>query len=129
MFKTIQTCLLRTCVWYTAVSALFLLVGIISGAGNFSLSALSFLLMLPMCLCFSVAGMLLKYEKLHPALRRLFHFVIFILSVLLCLILPNNTVMQPVTVLLLICAMTAVYWVTVGVLHLFGKRFRRILED
>ncbi len=129
MFKTLQTCLLRTCVWYTAVSVLFLFVGILAGAGNFSLSALSFLLMLPMCLCFSVAGMLLKYEKIHSALRRLFHFLIVILSVLLFLILPNNTVMQPVTVLILICAMTVIYWVAIGVLHLFGKRFRRILED
>ncbi len=129
MLKTVQKCLFRTCVWYTVVSVLFLLAGIVSGVGNFTPGAVSFLLMLPMSLCISAAGLLLKYEKLNGALRRLIHFVTVILSVFLFLILPNNTTMQPATVLIVICGMSALYWLLFGMVHLFGKRFRRILED
>ncbi len=118
------------CVWYTAISILFLCLGLLSGVGKFTPGAAAFLWMLPWGLSMSAAGMLYRLENVSGAWRKLLHYGITVISFLLFVLLPNNNgTMRGSTVLILLVLLSALYWLLFLLVHIFRHRIQRLMEE
>lgn len=129
-FSVFKKALRATCLWYTVISLCLLVVGLIAGNGQSYLDATSFLLLFPFGLAMALAGMLYRSGKLRRWARWLLHYAITLCALLVFVLLPHmNGAVSPVTVLLLCVLLSILYWILFLLIHIFQKRFRKILEE
>lgn len=126
---TLKKWLTGGCVWYAVISLGLLLAEKIVGSDNLAVNANSFLLLFPFGLSVSAGSLLLKNEKIARWIRWLSHYGITVASFILFVLLPTGVKLSPVTVLLLIVFLSALYWLLFFLVHILQKRFKRILEE
>ncbi len=129
-FTIFKKALRSTCLWYTVISICLLMAGLFAGNGQSPLDVTSFLLLVPFGLAMAVAGMLYRSEKIPRWARWLSHYAITLLAFLTLVLLPHlGGTVSPVTVLLLCVLLSVLYWILFLLVHIFQKRFRKILEE
>jgi hypothetical protein len=115
-----------SCVWFTAISLAMLIFGMLFSKNADYVATVSFLLFYPCAICLSAAGMICKNEKIGKGLRRLLHYLITILAFVLFIWLPSGATASFPFVLLLLCLITAVYWLIALVLHILRSAVSRL---
>lgn len=131
--KALKQILNRGCISYTCLSLLLLLVNLIVTAAmgdnleRAPIPALTFFLLFPFGVTMAAAALLRTH--LAPGLGRLCHYLITVLSLWLFLLLPSGVRVSPSTMLVLLVAVSAIYWAFVGIVALTKGRFRRIMRD
>ena len=129
-FSILKQWLRGTCLWYTVISLCLLVVGLVTGNGQSYLDATSFLLLVPFGFAMSAAGFLYRSKSVARWIRMLSHYAITLAAFLAFVLLPHlNGTVSPVSVLLLCVFLSVLYWLLFGIIHIFQKRFRKILEE
>ena len=128
IFKQLFT---GTCVYYSVFSLVLLVVSIIfkGGVENVGIGVLNVLLLFPFSFALSGAEFLRKSTKLSGAVRMLLHYLILVAAFLLFLWLPSNMTKNLGNGLLMICLVTAVYWLVYLICRLTVKRFHSFQEE
>ena len=129
-FSKIKQWFVGGCVWYAIVSLIFLIIDIALSNTDAThvISSTSFLLIFPFGLSMSGAGMLYR-SKLPRWSRILSHYVISVVSFLLFMLLPAGSASSGVYVLLMLVLLTVIYWILFALVHIFAKRWRRVIEE
>ena len=129
-FSKIKQWFVGGCVWYAIVSLIFLIIDIALSNTDAThvISSTSFLLIFPFGLSMSGAGMLYR-SKLPRWSRILSHYVISVVSFLLFMLLPAGSASSGVYVLLMLVLLTVIYWILFALVHIFAKRWRRVVEE
>lgn len=119
------------CVFFTILALLFLFLNatIEEGVPSSYVQIKPFLLLFPCGLGISLAGMILKSNRISSWLGKLLHYLITMLSLFVFIYLPSNAKPSFVSVLLLFAGFSAIYWLIYLVVHLLGDRIRDLLED
>ena len=130
IFSKIKQWLVGGCVWYAIISLIFLIIDIALSdtKATHVISSTSFLLIFPFGLSMSGAGMLYR-SKLPRWSRILSHYVISVVSFLLFMLLPAGSTSSGVYVLLMLVLLTVIYWILFALVHIFAKRWKRIIEE
>ena len=117
-----------TCVYYTLISVLLLLLGLIDGnnaaATGFNTSAFLFL---PFGLCMAFAQELLCTAKLSRLSRYLGHYAITIAAIVG--LLAFNAHFTSTSLILLIVFLSILYWIIFGITVLIRRRIKKLLEE
>jgi hypothetical protein len=129
-FSKIKQWLVGGCVWYAVISLIFLIIDIAlsNTKATHVISSTSFLLIFPFGLSMSGAGMLYR-SKLPRWSRILSHYVISVVSFLLFMLLPAGSASSGVYVLLMLVLLTVIYWILFALVHIFAKRWKRVIEE
>ena len=129
-FSKIKQWFTGGCVWYAIISLIFLIIDVAlsNTKATHVISSTSFLLIFPFGLAMSGAGMLYR-SKLPRWSRILSHYVISIVSFLLFMLLPAGSTSSGVYVLLMLVLLTVIYWILFALVHIFAKRWKRVLEE
>jgi hypothetical protein len=129
-FSKIKQWLVGGCVWYAVISLIFLIIDIAlsNTKATHVISSTSFLLIFPFGLSMSGAGMLYR-SKLPRWSRILSHYIISIVSFLLFMLLPAGSTSSGVYVLLMLVLLTVIYWILFALVHIFAKRWKRVIEE
>lgn len=129
-FSKIKQWFVGGCVWYAIVSLIFLIIDIALSNTDAThvISSTSFLLIFPFGLSMSGAGMLYR-SKLPRWSRILSHYVISVVSFLLFMLLPAGSASSGVYVLLMLVLLTVIYWILFALVHIFAKRWKRVIEE
>ena len=129
-FSKIKQWLVGGCVWYAVISLIFLIIDIAlsNTKATHVISSTSFLLIFPFGLSMSGAGMLYR-SKLPRWSRILSHYVISVVSFLLFMLLPAGSTSSGVYVLLMLVLLTVIYWILFALVHIFAKRWKRVVEE
>jgi hypothetical protein len=129
-FSKIKQWLVGGCVWYAVISLIFLIIDIAlsNTKATHVISSTSFLLIFPFGLSMSGAGMLYR-SKLPRWSRILSHYVISVVSFLLFMLLPAGSASSGVYVLLMLVLLTVIYWILFALVHIFAKRWKRVVEE
>ncbi len=129
-FTKIKQWFVGGCVWYAIISLIFLIIDIALSNTNAKhvISSTSFLLIFPFGLSMSGAGMLYR-SKLPRWSRILLHYIISVVSFLLFMLLPAGSTSSGVYVLLMLVLLTVIYWILFALVHIFAKRWKRIIEE
>lgn len=129
-FSILKQWLRGTCLWYTVISLCLLVAGAMAGTGQTALDTTSFLLLFPFGFAMSAAGFLYRSKSVARWIRMLSHYAITLVAFLAFVLLPHlNGTVTPVTVLILCVLLSALYWILFLIIHIFQKRFRKILEE
>ncbi len=117
------------CIYFTIFAVPFTLIGLlISSDPQKSIELGSYMLFLPAAACISGGGILLSSRSIPKWIRILGHYLITVLSVILFIWLPNNTIARSSTAIILFVGFSALYWLIFGLVQLVRKRIRRLLE-
>ncbi len=129
-FSKIKQWLVSGCVWYAIISLIFLIIDIAlsNTKATHVISSTSFLLIFPFGLSMSAAGMIYKC-KLPRWSRILSHYLISVVSFLLFMLLPAGSASSGVYVLLMLVLLTVIYWILFALVHIFAKRWKRVVEE
>lgn len=129
-FSKIKQWLVSGCVWYAVISLIFLIIDIAlsNTKATHVISSTSFLLIFPFGLSMSGAGMLYR-SKLPRWSRILSHYLISVVSFLLFMLLPAGSASSGVYVLLMLVLLTVIYWILFALVHIFAKRWKRVVEE
>ena len=129
-FSKIKEWLVSGCVWYAVISLIFLIIDIAlsNTKATHVISSTSFLLIFPFGLAMSGAGMLYR-SKLPRWSRILSHYLISVVSFLLFMLLPAGSASSGVYVLLMLVLLTVIYWILFALVHIFAKRWKRVVEE
>ena len=129
-FSKIKQWLVSGCVWYAVISLIFLIIDIAlsNTKATHVISSTSFLLIFPFGLSMAGAGMLYR-SKLPRWSRILSHYVISVVSFLLFMLLPAGSASSGVYVLLMLVLLTVIYWILFALVHIFAKRWKRVVEE
>ncbi len=129
-FSKIKQWFVSGCVWYAIISLIFLIIDLALSNTDAThvISSTSFLLIFPFGLSMSGAGMLYK-GKLPRWSRILSHYIISVVSFLLFMLLPAGSVSSGVYVLLMLVLLTVIYWILFALVHIFAKRWKRVMEE
>ena len=129
-FSKIKQWLVSGCVWYAVISLIFLIIDIAlsNTKATHVISSTSFLLIFPFGLSMSGAGMLYR-SKLPRWSRILSHYIISVVSFLLFMLLPAGSASSGVYVLLMLVLLTVIYWILFALVHIFAKRWKRVVEE
>ncbi len=128
-FTKIKQWFVGGCVWYAAVSIIFLIIDLaLSKNATHVISSTSFLLIFPFGLSMSGAGMLYS-SKLPRWSRILSHYLISVISFLLFMLLPAGSVSSGVFVLLMLVLLSVIYWILFALVHIFQVRWKRVVEE
>ena len=129
-FSKIKQWFTGGCVWYAIISLLFLIIDLALSQKDAThvISSTSFLLIFPFGLAMSGAGMLYR-SKLPRWSRILSHYVISVVSFLLFMLLPAGSTSSGVYVLLMLVLLTVIYWILFALVHIFAKRWKRVVEE
>jgi len=126
-WQVLKKWLTDACVWFTGFSV-FLMFFSIAVSDTTAIACTRFLLLFVCGLCFSLAGMLKRTERIPSALRLLLHYIIDALAVFTFLYLPVS-VDQAATRLLMFLLISLVYWLVVGAVALIKSRVRKLMEE
>ena len=129
-FAKIKQWLVSGCVWYAIISLIFLIIDIAlsNTKATHVISSTSFLLIFPFGLSMAGAGMLCR-SKLPRWSRILSHYLISVVSFLLFMLLPAGSASSGVYVLLMLVLLTVIYWILFALVHIFSKRWKRVVEE
>ena len=129
-FAKIKQWLVSGCVWYAVISLIFLIIDIAlsNTKATHVISSTSFLLIFPFGLSMSGAGMIYR-GKLPRWSRILSHYLISVVSFLLFMLLPAGSASSGVYVLLMLVLLTVIYWILFALVHIFSKRWKRVVEE
>ena len=129
-FSKIKQWLVGGCVWYAVISLIFLIIDIAlsNTKATHVISSTSFLLIFPFGLSMSGSGMLYR-SKLPRWSRILSHYLISVVSFLLFMLLPAGSASSGVYVLLMLVLLTVIYWILFALVHIFAKRWKRVVEE
>ena len=129
-FAKIKKWFVGGCVWYAIVSLVFLIIDIAlsNTKATHIISSTSFLLIFPFGLSMAGAGMLYR-SKLPRWSRILSHYLISVVSFLLFMLLPAGSASSGVYVLLMLVLLTVIYWILFALVHIFSKRWKRVVEE
>jgi hypothetical protein len=129
-WKTIKKWLADGCVYYTLVSIVLILLGMISAASEARWTIpTNFWQILPASLSFALAGNLLSSNKLARWKRILLHYIIYMAAIFVFFFLPSDARPQPITILLMWVLLTVLYWVIFGLVLLIRSCVRRLMEE
>lgn len=122
--RLIKKTLVATCVWFTAITAAYMLVLQIINVGEDSAAVESFrvLLFFLFAFLFSTANTIKSLPKMHGLLRYTIHYVICVFAFYACFMLPVN--MRPSFMLTGIVIFTVCYAVVLGSVAIFKSRLR-----
>ena len=126
-WQTVKKWFTDACVWFTCFSVILMLFSLIASDTN-TVSRTRFLLLFVCGLCFSLAGMLRKTERLPYFARVLLHYIIDTLAAFLFLYLPVS-IDQAATRLVMFLLISLVYWLIVGTITLIKSRVRKLMEE
>ncbi len=123
--KLIKKALISTCIYFTAIMALYMLilqiVNIDSGAA--AVEAPRVLLFLVGSLLFAIAGVILGIGQLRLAFRIIIHYLICILSFFICILLPVQT-QSSGGIFICLVLFTLVYAIAAAIVGAFRSRLR-----
>ena len=88
--KTIENLLLKACGYTVLILGLFYSIGALNDLGAAYISFSSFLLIALFGLLISVAGLLLKCNKIHIIIRVLIHYLVLLISFYVIFITSKN---------------------------------------
>ncbi len=128
----IATLLLRrSCMLYTAITVVVLLIHLIFGDASRMIGASNFLLFLPFSLCVALAGLVRTADKLPTWGKVLLHPLLVLGGFYLCIYLPTQIKRQPsaaMTLALLVGA-AAIYGIIMLVIFLCTRHKRQKKVD
>ncbi len=119
------------CVIYTIISALLILYKVMT-AENAAASAINteaFLFLLPCGLTISAGGMALGIDALEGWLKRLIHYLLTALAILLFVILPADFRLSPSATLVLMVVLSLLYWLVYAIYAVTKSRVQKLLEE
>ena len=122
--KLIKKTLVATCVWFTAITAAYMLVLQIINVGEDSAAVESFrvLLFFLFAFLFSTANTIKSLTKIHGLLRYTIHYVICAFAFYACFMLPVN--MRASFMLTGIVIFTLCYAAVFGIIAIFKSRLK-----
>lgn len=119
----------RTCVWFTLLSVVLMVIRAITDGIDGGIIEISrFLLLLPCGLFLAGAGIVLRHTSLSRWLRMLLHYLLTTLAFFLFLWLPGGS-HSGVQNLLALVFFTVGYALVCGVVRLTRHRYRNIREE
>ncbi len=129
-WKSLKKWVVDGCVYYTVVSIVLILLGLLSAASEsrWNIPA-NFWQIMPLSLAFAFAGNVLRSNKLARWKRYLLHYIIYLSAFVIFFFLPSNAKPQPISILLILVLLTALYWAIFGLVLLIRSRIRRLMED
>ncbi len=128
--EVIRQLFVGACVRFTVYSLLLisLKMTLFGGSSDSSIHLLSFLLLFPCAVCVSAAKSL-KSASLHPAVYRLFHFLIVCLSFFLFVWIPTENGGTLTRNLVALIVIVLLYWVILFAVKFIRSRFHGIKEE
>ncbi len=127
-WQKIKQWLYGGCACFTVIVGILLCMNLTS-EGLKTLHSFSVLFAFPCGLILSAANRLLGAESISGWGRRLLHFALYEASICLYVILLPNTVTTPRLVFLLLVLIAALYWAALGIVALFRRKVRRLMEE
>ena len=129
IWNLIKKILKSTCVYFTLISLLFLLLSLADSkgaSGGFNFSALFFL---PFGLAMALGQELICVKKLSAGIRYLSHYAITLLAIFCFLFLPSGNMPSGSTMLILFALLTVLYWIAFGIVALMRRRIKKLMEE
>ena len=123
--KLIKKTLNSTCIFFTVITALYMLIMQIIHVdeGSAQIEAERVLLFFVFSLLLSIANALLAVKALHIALRYVFHYLICVFGFWTCFCLPNG--MDASKTLVGIVLFSAGYAIVTVLVNVFSRRFKK----
>lgn len=127
--KLIKKTLVATCVWFTVITAAYMLILQIINIGEDSAAVESFrvLLFFLFALLFSIANAIRAVQKLNALLRHSVHYLICAFAFYACFMLPVD--MRASFMITGLVIFTVAYAIVVGVIAVFKSRLRANREN
>ena len=126
--KLIKKTLNSTCIFFTIITALYMLIMLIINVsdGSAQIEAERVLLFFVFSLLLSIANALVKAKAIHIALRYLIHYLICAIGFWLCFCLPNK--MDASKTLVGIVLFSILYAIIMALREIFSRRFKKIKQ-
>lgn len=126
--KLIKETLNSTCIFFTIITALYMLIMLIINVsdGSAQIEAERVLLFFVFSLLLSIANALVKAKAIHIALRYLIHYLICAIGFWLCFCLPNK--MDASKTLVGIVLFSILYAIIMTLRGIFSRRFKKIKQ-
>ncbi|MBO7302707.1 MAG: DUF3021 family protein [Clostridia bacterium] len=126
--KLIKKTLNSTCIFFTIITALYMLIMLIINVsdGSAQIEAERVLLFFVFSLLLSIANALVKAKAIHIALRYLIHYLICAIGFWLCFCLPNK--MDASKTLVGIVLFSILYAIIMTLRGIFSRRFKKIKQ-
>lgn len=124
IFHFLKRWLTDGCVYYTAISCIFLLLNLFTGDAS-AIRTLTFVLMLPCGLVISLGTQLLRLQSIPAPLRSLSHYLCTILAIFLFLFLPSSQKPSATTSFLMLVFLSVLYWIAFLIVLLIKSRIRK----
>ena len=123
--KLFKKMLNSTCIIFTVITAAYMLVLQLVNISDAeaAVEAGRVLLFFVFSLLLSIANALLSIEKIHLALRYIFHYVILTFGFWACFCLPNK--MNAARALVGACIFTIAYIIVMTVIGIFSRRLKK----
>lgn len=131
-FRTFLSWIRGGCVYFTLISLVMILLNIAlsdSDVASRGINLEAFLLFFPCGLGISAGSLLRKTEKLPGWASALAHYLCTVLSIFLFVWIPINPAARASTVLIMLVAFSAVYWILFLLVHLTRRRILALWED
>ncbi len=129
MKKILSGLFTGTCVWFTVLSVIFIVIrAIASGIDGAILEVSSFLLLLPCGLLLSSAGLIYRHSPLATWLRFLLHWLLTLTAFFCFLWLPSGD-RSGVKNLLAIAFFTLAYVIVFVIVYFTRQRIKNIKEE
>ncbi len=119
------------CVIYTVISVLLVLFKIVTSknSADSGINTDSFLALFPCGLTISAGGMVLGITSLQGWLKRLIHYVLTALAILLFVILPADFRLSSSATLVLMVVLSLLYWLVYAIYAITKSRVKKLLEE
>ena len=124
--KIIKKTLVSTCVIFTVITAVYMLILQITNVNNAvpaAAYAVSVLLFFVFSLLLAIANMILSIKSIHGAIRYMFHYLIYIVGFCLCFCVPNGMTSAQIFVGIIFFSLG--YAIVMPIVALFKRRLER----
>lgn len=130
IFRFLKSWLTDGCIYYTVISAIFLLISLAMGnSGETVIRSSSFALMIPCGLVISIGTQLMRNEKIARWGRYLLHYLMTVLAVFLFLWLPTDSAATPMAGFLMLVLFSILYWIIFLLCLFFRNRYRKLMKE
>ena len=120
--KLLKTLLTRAAVWFTVISLITLIFGLLFLPDEDHVTALSFLMFFPFGVCAAAAGMIFGDSRIPTVWRYLSHYAIFLVSLILFVILPAGVSLSAPFWVVTAILFTVLWWISRGLVHILKAR-------
>ena len=128
VWKTLKTWLSISCICFTVITLLMLLLALTDSKGEQIVRIAQVLRTFPCALVMGFAFVLFKTEKIARWARVLLHYILCVGSVFAFLYLPVALSDRAVTALLMFVLFSVLYWILFGIAALIVSRVRILME-